>query len=1008
MLSRFAGVLRLLLCSALLLLSFTKSLGCTAYDDVDRDGNNLEGENHDSSVPAPNGCYAIQNEEGRWLTTKPDGDGFAFVDGDIDVATSFFMKASDLDTFLFYDPNGGYVVAGGEPFVRKTFLHYDAPSRQTREEPQTGEPLPLPVPPPLPETFDSGAEWKLEVVGERSEKRFHLRSKTTSDVAATLSFFPAKNCAEHPEMSLDAARIAVHVKHKSADDGWENCEIDFREYYSEDDVWGIAEPHTHIMSNHGFGGNGVFHGAPFHPLGVEHALGDCEANHGQGGALDVFGWAQEKELAIDKLFIDIFPRLITGDWNEFAHSTKGYPEFTDWPSAPFSKSHQTQYWVWIERAYLGGLRLMVQHAVSNSVICEMYQDLGIMEPLGHVCNDMVDVERSIEAMYAMERYIDAQAGGPGQGFFRIVTSPEEARQVIKDDKLAVVLGIETSNLFDCFLTPRPGMPVCDEAHINRMLDKYYDLGVRALFPVHKFDNQFSPGDGQKEFIQIGNILNSGHYSSFSQDCLNVPGGFDKGPVTFGGFNEPRGDYFSEPPLLNSPPIEREHLLWRLIFDWLPPLDFPFIDIEAGISWKWLDPALEGEWCQSGTLTHKGEYLVREMIKRGMIVEVDHFPRNAYQRAFDILEDHDYPAAGTHGRRGPDDKIYDLGGISVTSPGTCHDPNNPGSTLAGLKANIKKKIEHGAYPGEGWSWDLNGYASYRKARFGPKRDEACGPDQPDPISYPFHSYDGQVTFTEPWLGNRQVDFNTEGLVHIGLLPEYVEDLRRDAANAGCEKDLEPIFHSAEAYLKMWEKAEERAEYVRTTGDHCFNDPNKTEPGVCGCGNPDTDSDGDGTPDCRDFQDGPGDLFWSVAGPIGGLHCTKINEPSEPENYTWNDNFLCSRLGLGLEWSYNGPRGGKRCTHIKADRDPHAWGDNYLCVPPTSPYYFEWSQNGPIAGRQCLKIEEGSDPYFGKNNYLCWTVDFGFPDDACCGQSSDSCSMRLNFNTGHTTWGPTFGG
>jgi hypothetical protein len=34
------------------------------------------------------------------------------------------------------------------------------------------------------------------------------------------------------------------------------------------------------------------------------------------------------------------------------------------------------------------------------------------------------------------------------------------------------------------------------------------------------------------------------------------------------------------------------------------------------------------------------------------------------------------------------------------------------------------------------------------------------------------------------------------------------------------------------------------------DGCPNDPNKTEPGVCGCGIADTDSDGDGTPDCND--------------------------------------------------------------------------------------------------------------------------------------------------------------
>ena len=35
------------------------------------------------------------------------------------------------------------------------------------------------------------------------------------------------------------------------------------------------------------------------------------------------------------------------------------------------------------------------------------------------------------------------------------------------------------------------------------------------------------------------------------------------------------------------------------------------------------------------------------------------------------------------------------------------------------------------------------------------------------------------------------------------------------------------------------------------DLCPNDPNKTEPGICGCGVADTDSDGDGTADCNDL-------------------------------------------------------------------------------------------------------------------------------------------------------------
>ena len=78
-----------------------------------------------------------------------------------------------------------------------------------------------------------------------------------------------------------------------------------------------------------------------------------------------------------------------------------------------------------------------------------------------------------------------------------------------------------------------------------------------------------------------------------------------------------------------------------------------------------------------------------------------------------------------------------------------------------------------------------------------------------MTYPFKSYDGQVTFEQPTLGERKVDFNEQGMIHIGLLPELIEDVRRDGAS---DKVLEPLFRSAEAYVRMWERAEARAKQL----------------------------------------------------------------------------------------------------------------------------------------------------------------------------------------------------
>ena len=66
-------------------------------------------------------------------------------------------------------------------------------------------------------------------------------------------------------------------------------------------------------------------------------------------------------------------------------------------------------------------------------------------------------------MYEMQDYIDAQFGGPGKGFYRIVTNPFQARQVINAGKMAVVMGIETSVPFGCTLKLDDAAPAATSA-----------------------------------------------------------------------------------------------------------------------------------------------------------------------------------------------------------------------------------------------------------------------------------------------------------------------------------------------------------------------------------------------------------------------------------------------------------------------------------------------------------------------------------------------------------------
>jgi hypothetical protein len=479
----------------------------------------------------------------------------------------------------------------------------------------------------------------------------------------------------------------------------------------------------------------------------------------------------------------LLPIATTGKVPEFNHHTAGYPKFTEWPNSWRRSTHNTMYYRWLQRAYLSGLRLMVQHATGNSVMCDLTVAVKAQKTL-YSCNDMVSVDHSIDATYALERYIDAQSGGPGKGWLRVVTSPKQAREVINQGKLAVVLGIEISNLFDCFLTPPKGFKACTPDMVEAKIDKYYKKGVRVIFPVHKFDNGFSAGDGHRGIIELGNFINSGHYSNFVTDCKDISTSFDKGDVTFGGLNKPRDSYDAKAP----------HDMSGFVDNPLGTL-LPFLsDIRA--------PALKGKYCQKTGLTSLGKTLMSQLMKRGMIMDIAHLPQRALNEAYTILEKNKYPATKTHGDSN-DGRLYALGGMTGTHFGRCSDANNPGAMgkhLADAVALAKKK---GTYPSEALSFDLNGFAGGPRPRFG--TDSKCKNKQSNPVTYPFKSYDGQVTFTQPNLGERKVDFNKEGMIHIGLLPELIEDIRRDGTT---DKALEPLFRSAEAYIRLWEKAEAR--------------------------------------------------------------------------------------------------------------------------------------------------------------------------------------------------------
>jgi microsomal dipeptidase-like Zn-dependent dipeptidase len=523
-------------------------------------------------------------------------------------------------------------------------------------------------------------------------------------IRRAVSFTPASGCARYPEASVDATGVPFSGSSPQAQ------------------VNGTIDAHTHVTAFEFLGGD--FHcGRPWDAFGVPFALPDC-APYEQG----VNGQVES--------FLDYGVPA-------HQHDTRGWPTFHDWPS-PTDLSEEGDYYTGIERAWMSGLRVMVTQLVDNEALC------NLMTTRRNPCNDMDAVRLQARDLRALQNYVDAQSGGPGKGFFRIVTNPFQARQVINQGKLAVVEGIEVSDLFNC-------ASACGQAQVDAGLKEVRALGVSTFFPVHKFDNAFGGAkmDGGTEGVLIngGNHLESGHF-------------FDVKTCT--------GPEHDNTQMSVLPPGVVSNLLNGPASTMLPSGTVPVYPPPPH--------------CNQLGLSTIGSHLINKMIQQHFIVELDHMDVKTADSTLSILEAHHYSGViSAHSWDSPQEnpRIYNLGGFVTPIAGA-----SPASFLDQWHASLAVRNRR-FYSGTGFGYgaDMNGLA------------EESQPTSGHPITYPFTSYDGRVTFAREQWGQRVFDLNRDGVANYGMFPDWLQELKTLAG----PPVLADMFHGAEAYLQMWERA-----------------------------------------------------------------------------------------------------------------------------------------------------------------------------------------------------------
>ncbi|SMF83020.1 hypothetical protein [Pseudobacteriovorax antillogorgiicola] len=596
---------------------------------------------------------------------------------------------------------------------------------------------------------------KLKIVPEGSYK--------PEEAGFRLTPYPSSDCLPYPEAALDAV-VSEKFNEKVS---------------SNNPVKGFADFHSHIAFTKTLG-TVAMSGDTFHPYGIKHALNQCNELHGDDGSLDLL----ESQYSSD---------------GGGGHKTSGYPEFEYWPNRQ-TFTHITAYYMWMKRAYLGGLRILVTNVTGNPTYCQLLSVIHLGKAEGD-CKSDDSIALQTQYMYDMQDYIDAQEGGPGKGWFRIAKSSAEARAIINDNKLAVVLGTEYGTLFDC----RYDEEQCDPDYIERKLTEIHDLGIRSVFPIHRFDNAFGGTRPQGGSGGAWMHLTGKFSTSIIDNILDL---VRPSKVLF---KEIKGNYWD---LESCPGDVRGTTGVKSMKDFIDQ-DFNFL-IEAissvpvigGLAVKFLDysvisklePLPEYKKFKDGTpacnrkpLQSAGRNLIEGIMSRGMILEIDHMSYPTLLDTLDLLEEYSYSGVvSSHGwlenRDEVRQRIFGLGGMIAPY-------NSRPSRIAGILDQFSQEQQDAGFlGGVGIGTDIQGIATQAEA------------DDDFVLRYPFKSWDQKVTFTQPQTGNRSFNFAKEGLAHYGLLPEWVENLRQVDEKTG-GRSLDILMNSAEAYLQMWERAEQ---------------------------------------------------------------------------------------------------------------------------------------------------------------------------------------------------------
>lgn len=162
-------------------------------------------------------------------------------------------------------------------------------------------------------------------------------------------------------------------------------------------------------------------------------------------------------------------------------SVHGMLELQDWDTQDgahsgygLTGSHQRYHATMIKRAYDGGLRLMVIDALHSRVLQYVFDGRDDIDDWQGIREQIEGVKRLV-APTTDPDYLP----GPLRDIAEIAYTPGQARDIIRRNKLAIILGTETQEL---------GKARFPGDTMDAQVAELYRLGVRKITAIHGIDN----------------------------------------------------------------------------------------------------------------------------------------------------------------------------------------------------------------------------------------------------------------------------------------------------------------------------------------------------------------------------------------------------------------------------------------------------------------------------------------------------------------------------------------